>query len=332
MAPRLPRAIQAQVDAADQVLTSINTPAAPEPNPEQTPPTSAAPAPEPAPAPAEPPAPEPAPPPAPSKEDTPEYWKARFQSVQGILNTQMPKLQQGNAQLQSEVQALKAKLEELSKAPAAPAPAPAPSQDSTRDVNDFGQDLVDMVKRQVSAYIAPMAARFELSMQDFDKRLKAAEAAGTKAAEKATMTAEEVFYQQLTVAVSDWEEINSAPEFLEWLGAADPLYRIPRQVALDKAHEKLDVQGAAAVFNAFKSLIPAAPAPSPMADVRAKQIEPQGNGNGQVVPAAQPKLVKAEEITRFYDEVAKGKWRGRDQERAEREQFYNTALAEGRIA
>lgn len=316
----LPRAVQQQVDAAEALLAQANQPA--EATQGEPAPTDAAPAPQVEPT-ATSVAPEPQPAPAPSGEET---WEARYKSLNGLFRAEVPKLQQQNKQLVAQLQELQERLDKQSQKPAQPEPEPTPVADP-RDVETFGQDLVEMVQRQTQAVLGRVAGKLDSVVASIEQRLSHLEQVVNGTKQTVAVTAEEMFFSKLAQAVPDWEQINANDAFLAWLADADPVYGVPRQNALSAAQQALDVARVAAVFNAFKATTTAKPA---AAASLAKQVSPRSTG--APAPSAPEKPVITQgQISTFYREVAQGKYRGREAEAQQLENAINEALAEGRV-
>lgn len=308
----LPPQVQREADALAQLeqtfyAPQVEPPAPPaEPAPELTAPE---PAPEvPAPAPIEPPAP-----PVPPAVD----WEQKYRSLQGVFNSQVPALQGQVKALQDQMEAIKAKT---------PEPAPKPDADP-KDAEVFGADVVDMVVRTAKGLLVPQVASLQ-------SRVAKLEQLADSLMQTSTVTAEEVFFRAVDAEVPDWEAINRDQRFLDWLAEVDPVYRQPRGAALTQARQALDARAVVAIFKVFKQqteppkpAAPAAPRPSLQ-----QQVSP-GSTTASVTPtapSAKP-LVTQREIEVFYNELAQGKWRGREQQAAAREAEINQALAEGRV-
>jgi hypothetical protein len=274
---------------------------------------------EPSPAPA-PPAPQPAPPPPVDTTD----WRQKFLSLQGIFNTEMPKMQQ-------QVRDMSDRLTEAERAretrQAPPQEDPKPSE---ADVEKFGGELVSMVSRVAERMFSGMS-------QVVDSRLRSVEAAIAKleptviaTAQTSTATAEETFFNRLEKLVPNWQQTNQDPAFLSWLAEADPVYGVQRQVALNTARQSLDANRAASVFNAFAKLTAApaaAPTPSPMAQHQAPVVS---GGSTPPTPTEQPVFTE-KQISAFYNDVARGRYRGREADQQRIENAINAAAREGRI-
>lgn len=206
------------------------------------------------PPPGDPPASDPAPTPPPSEPSatanppaaTPpantegdDKWEARFKTLSGKYNAEVPRLhaaiKERDAQLNSltqEVEALKASLAK-----------PRESLVKPEEVNEFGEPLVDLIRR---------AAREEVSAKDAElaelrRKLESVQVA--------TVESKEVgFYDKLNSMVPDWMAINDDVEFHAWLGEIDELTGSQRQSILAEAEVKRDADRVARFFKAFKKV------------------------------------------------------------------------------
>lgn len=320
---KLPKRIQAQLDQANAMLTAAEpaqavaepTPVVVEPQPE---PVALV---EPAPA-----APTPAPAPTPAvQRDPEETWEHRYRTLQGMHNKNVEDLKNRLHNFEQQNRQMAAQLEALNKAAATP-PTPDP-----KDVETFGQDLVEMVQRQVEHMLSRAAKQIDERLNAFEQKLTGT----TKAVEQ---TAEEIFLSRLKEQVPNYAEINSNQDFLNWLAEIDDVYGLPRQSALTNAANALDVDRVAKVFKAFLATITPAPvSPAPAAPARTaasdleRQIAPSTVATAPTA-SAQTQNFTVSDVQAFYNDVRLGKYRGREQEAAEIEVRINRALAEGRIA
>lgn len=316
MATKLPRQIQAQLDAAEAALAAQNQPPAP-----PAPPT----VPEP-PAPPAPPTPDPIveatppQPPAPPAATPPsENWEHKYRVLQGMFN-----------QTNRQVQELTTRLTELTRAPA-PAPTPAPTAPPTptadpNDVNAFGLDMVQMVQRTTEQVLARAAQVIEGRFQQIENTVSMLKNAIEGTSQTVAQTAEELFFEKLTEAAPEWEQLNTHGGFLAWLSEKDPISGITRDAALKSAQESGDAKRAAAIFKAFLATLPPPPAAPP-----AGSPTPRTAGSPPPAPTPSKPTYTQKQVTDFYADVARGRYRGREKERAETEAMYNAALAEGRI-
>lgn len=303
----LPLQIQREAEQLAQLEQALY---APQPSPEPAP---AEVAPAPPEAVVEVPAPAPAEPPAPPAVD----WEQKYRTLQGVFNSQVPTLQQQVKEMQAEMARMKE-----AKAPEQP---PKPDADP-KDSEVFGADVVDMVVRTTKGLMMPLVT-------DLQSRLTKLEQLASQLTQTSGATAEEVFFDRLEAKVADWEAINQDQRFIAWLDQVDPVYQQPRRVALQYARERLDANAVASIFTVFKqNLQPVTPPPATPKPSLEQQVVP-GTGAASPaphVPPAKPTITQRE-IQQFYNELAQGKWRGREQAAMAREAEINLAVREDRV-
>lgn len=300
----LPQQIQQQLDMAESLLQRSNAPAE---------------APADAPVEAAPAAPTPTPVETPPAKPAADEFRQKYLSLQGVHRSFEDKIRAQAGDLAR----LTADLEASRRSQEKPVPAVANPQDA----ETFGSDLVEMVQRVAETMFGSAAKQIDTRLSAIEQRLE-----GT--AQVVAKTAEETFYERLTVAVPDYAAINTDEGFLAWLGEEDGISGAPRQNALTAAGQALDASRVAKVFLAFKATqappAPAAPAKPSASAQLAKQVSPSSAASP--APRAPVKnTFTVAEVQSFYRDVQSGKYRGRDAEVAALEASINQALAEGRI-
>lgn len=299
LAQQQAQAAEALVTDASQLLASTDAPVAP-PAPAEIPPQT---------------------PPAAATED----WQQKYRSLQGMfaqktseLQTQVRSYESQMAQLQKQLDVLmQARQKEEAKEKAAADP---------KDVENFGADMVEMVQRYAERVYQGMASQFGAKAADLDKRIGALEQQVTGVATKTNVTLEQQFYATLKSLVPDWEEVNQEQRWLTWLAETDPVYGAPRQAALDAAHQQMDAQRVANVFKAFK-----AAQPPKAQSALANQVAPNGAAASVPTAAAPKPVISSKFVEKFFTDLAKGRYAGREKEAANIEAEINLAAAEGRI-
>lgn len=318
----LPKAIQAQVDQAEaitqqlaqesvpqvQTVESLIQPAnAPTVNPTETEPQAQQ-------------LQTPTPPPVDEAEQ-------RYRTLKGKYDAEVPRLNQALRERDGQMQEMARQLSELKVKveQASEKPKQRPDADP-KDVENFGQDLVEMVQRYAEQMFQYMSEQISNKATQFEGRLAALEQQVNGVSQKADTTLETQFYATLGAIVPDWEQINSNDKWLAWLAEIDPVYGAPRQAALDAAHQRMDVQRVAAVFNAFKQSRPASPQKA-----LENQVAPSGAASAAPVQAQGKPVLSAKSIEQFYNDVSKGKYNSRPQERDRLMAEIDIAVAEGRV-
>jgi hypothetical protein len=238
----LPRAVLEAERKAEEALQRLQTARQPQQQ-QNDPPPGDPPASDPAPT---PPPSEPAatanPAPAatpPANTEGDEKWESRFKTLTGKYNAEVPRLhaaiKERDAKLNSlteEVEALKASLAK-----------PKESLVKPEEVNEFGEPLVDLIRRAAREEVQSKDAELAELRRKLDQ------------VQVATVETKEVgFYEALAQSVPDWVTINDDPEFHTWLGEVDDLTGMQRQQILSQAEEKRDAGRVARFFNAYKKV------------------------------------------------------------------------------
>jgi hypothetical protein len=288
--------------------------------------------------------PTPAPAPAPDRTD----WKAKYHTLQGMYNADVPRLQKDLKAASDRIDALIDEIAELKTkqvtadpAPAAPSPEPEPVSAPAALVAAIGQEAAD-------ALIAAITSQVSGIRSDVDKTL----APVREQVDNATKTAEQLaverendrrarFMAKLTERVPDWQEIDNDERWHAYLMERSREARRPRQELIAEAYRDGDLDAVVGFFEAFKEKVgatpPAPPAPSvdptpapdPARVALERQQVPAPSGRS-AAPASGPKKIWTQaEIRKFYAEVAKGNY-PRDKA-VEIERDIVAARQEGRI-
>jgi hypothetical protein len=344
---KLPSAVQAQVDAANKLLSDLNsTPAAPvtpTPGASRTPSaghTSASgqqwhPVSTPAPAPSAPPPPAPAAaaaaaPPQVSDAERARIAEARYASLQGKYNSETALLREQVAQNTQLVSQL---LERESRpVPASVPAAPQSPEDflksigaTDEDIKDYGE-LLPIVVRLAQNMYKPTIAKLENELAQL-RNAASAQTANLAETRKANLLV------ALDMAVPQWRLINESDHFLDWLKVVDIFSGVTRHVALSSAYKNLDQARVVAIFEAYAreypelARAPGAPVVDPVTlvapDTRGDQppAAPEGSGSKRIISES--------EIRDFYARVRKRQISKEEYARYQAE--IATATAEGRV-
>lgn len=188
--------------------------------------------------------PAPAADPAPAPTATPpgegdDKWEARYKTLHGKYNAEVPRLHAALKERDSKLNSLTEEVEALKAAVS----NPRESLIKPEEVNEFGEPLVDLIRR---------AARDEMAAKDAEIAALKREVESVKTS---TVENKEVsFYDKLNSAVPDWMAINDDPDFHAWLGEVDDLTGALRQEILSAAEGKRDADRVARFFKAFKKV------------------------------------------------------------------------------
>lgn len=145
-----------------------------------------------------------------------------------------------------------------------------PSVDEQHDIDEFGADMVDMVKRVVMRVLGDLPHRVEMLEQR-----------STQTQQVVAETRKERFERQLTELVPNWRELDMSPEFADWLKAS------PVRVDLARRYmAEYDAQGIAELFRMYA--LQTAPSVDDSGAQKAKRLEKKVAPAKSVASVQQP--------------------------------------------
>lgn len=321
----------------------------PDPNPapgddgaHTEPPAPAEPQPEPQP-PADPPA---EPQPSPRQEESAEYWKSRFLTIQGMYKSE---LRRETAALTDEVNRLKREIETLTSAPIA---APKPSGDGNTPAENVVQrspHVTDDIRKS-TAY-RRMAAEYgeQYAEMQAEQNILTAKAAAQSELqpirEEMAQDAQARFDGALTGRVPGWIALNNDPNFIIWTQeTVAPYTNRTLNELLNEAYHRRDLDATAQIFIDYQkrnqqpaapATLSAQPAPSPPAPDPTQQamVAPPRRGSTAHATAENNngKVWTMAEIEKFYAKLERDPQLQFDPKMKATQAEIGKALAEGRI-
>ena len=255
----LPKAVQAQLDAAEALQAQLVNPTPVEGNPEVAPVTEAQ-----APQPVETVVQE-----TRVTEPNPDNnWEQRFRVIEGKYRAEIPRLHDQNRELSERLeQALKA-LEEK-----AQTPVEEKKLVTDADVESFGEDMVDMVRRAAREEFDALAKKFA---GELDKRFGAVAAKVEQTEQVVVKSAKDKFWDAVDTKHADFEAVNSDPRWFAFLDTRIPGSRLTRRTLAEKAIAELDAEALIEQVGLFKESLPKAEPQQP--------TKPKPTLNSQVAP------------------------------------------------
>ncbi len=271
-----------------------------------------------------------------------ESYAQRWRSLQGIYNAQQ-------AQLRAAVQRT-SELERLISTMASSNQTPprqqqhqpeAPKFLTEKDSEEFGKDMVDFARRAAQEEMAPLVGAIQQLRQEVISLKSGVVPAIRHVTANQNRSAEERFFERLAERVPNWQEINGNGRFHEWLLTPDPMTDITRQTYLEDAQKSLNLDRVVNIFQQW------ATATGTLAETQQRQ--PQGRPNaaaselerqvapgkataGTTPPQKQQRTWSPEQITKFYNDVTRGVYKGKPEEKEQLERDLFLAQREGRIA
>lgn len=263
-------------------------------------------------------------------------YEQRWRSLQGMYNADTTRLRSENNQLNQRV----SQLEQLISSLGAPQQAQTPAQAAAaklitdQDVEDYG-DSIDIMRK---------AAREELASRDREladlKQMVLQMQTNVvpkvdSVVQRQALTAENQFWSELSAEVPDWREVNADQNFQSWLLEVDPLSGNNRQVYLDAAQGQLDSRRVAGFFKTWQSMNSGSVAQQTR-NAAATQLERQiapgrGRSSTSATTGSNDKTYSRADVAAFFDDVRKGVYRGKEQERDRIERDIFAAQRDGRI-
>jgi hypothetical protein len=183
------------------------------------------------------------------------------------------------------------------------------------DVFEFVASAVDMAAHKTAA--------------DTETRLKAVE-------QKSAKTAQDDFLDTMNKDVPDWQSIcQEDPKWVQWLNQSDRYSAKKRLDLLREASAGFNAGVVVNMLNDFKKEMSVGNAPSPEPIIPTPPqpvfVTPP-SGSSQPPPApAQAEFITRSFIDQFYQDVVRGKYRGREKEEKAIKAKIDTAVSKGLI-
>jgi len=264
--------------------------------------------------------------PKPAPVVTEETWEQKYQSLQSKYNAEVPRLYGQIREMQDQVQILITEKNKLEATPPV-APEPVKSLITEQDKEAFGTDLIDLIERAAESKVATLKTREGELLNEINELKNQL----GNVSERQVVSDKDRFVFGLSQKVSDWEQLNVDAGFIAWLSEVDPVYGLPRQMALSNAYNALDVDRVANIFNTYKTLVAPKPTDKQPKPSLQSQVAPTRSRATSAPTAsdANQKFWTSDEIENFYTEWRRGFLE--DDEAARMEKEIHAAIAEGRV-
>ena len=182
-----------------------------------------------------------------------------------------------------EIRRLQELLTQLSEnIPSRPEERPEASSDEQKDIDEYGADMVEMVKRTVTRIVSPL-----------EKRLATLESSATQTSAAVTDTLKDRFERQLTELVPNWREIDADPEFGVWLRSNQARLELTQRYMAT-----YNTEGIAELFRLYEAQHSKQTSDKPQKRLEQKVAPAKSVASGQ--PSEQKKLWTRTEIAQVY--------------------------------
>lgn len=247
-----------------------------------------------------------------------EDWEAKFKTLQGKYNAEIPRLTE---ELKA-VHAEKARLEA--------AKAPKGLQDAISDKVSEIEERITMMQKEYPVVFDGIDA---LVKKRVSETIRPTEEKVNNLASHAQTTDQARFEEMLDKEVPEWRKINNDPKFKKWLGETDRYTGASKLDLLRGAFYNRNLNSTKAFFDDFTGNA------SGMRMERHERrsedtfddIAPPTSGGAPVTGKPKGRYVTREEINQFYKDRAAGTWRGTEEEAKKMEANFFNAVKENRI-
>ncbi len=275
--------------------------------------------------------------PQPSAFDT--TFEQQFRVLQGKYNSEVPRLHQQIKDLTAKVSSLETENTNLKAQGSSAVNAGQNRTVRPEDIDlssipaatreQYGEEFLRTVALVAAANMKPAPASTAQPVVDLSPLQRQVQ----ELQQEVGATKEEKFFTALTKAAPHWEQLNTDVKFLEWLKERDAFTGAVRQAIFNDAFKNFDVNRIAAFFNTFR--------PSSQTENRSTatsleaQVVPPNRGSGEVPdlnvdPNTKPWFT-TQNIARFYDDVRRGAFKGKEADMQRIEQDIFAAQREGRV-
>jgi len=260
-------------------------------------------------------------------------WQQKYKTLQGMYNAEVPQLRNTVQEQTQKINQFEQLLATMNQQQAQAQQQPVAPQKlvTEKDVEEYG-DSIDIMRKVSKEEIGSMANEIQALRAQVSQMNQNTVPQVQQLANKVTDTQEQMFWSEINSLVPDWQNINEQADFQSWLLEVDPLSGITRQAYLEDAQRKFDAPRVASFFTTWSGLNgnDAQQVKTANQNELQQQVSPKkGRSQGSVPP--QKRTYTTADIGKFYEDIRKGKYKGRDEERANMERDIFAAQQEGRI-
>jgi len=271
----------------------------------------------------------------------PVDWERQFKSLNGRIEAENRRTREQLAQMSEQLERTQRENALLrGQAPVRSDPAqPVQPMLTEQEIADYGPDFVDVMRRVVAEATNPLINEVN--------NLRSGLGYVQQETGNAFLNR---MNSSLSAMVPRWDDINKDPSFIQWSQLPDVFSGAIRKSLMQEAWNSGDANRVAAFFQAFlaevaatnpqgsngqarpmpRTVVENAPSPVQPAFDLASLAAPGRAQSSGTAPVDKP-VYTAADISKFYTDVAAGRWRGRDQQRVAIDADIILAQHEGRI-
>jgi hypothetical protein len=261
-----------------------------------------------------------------------ESWEQKYKTLQGMYNADVPRLNAKNREVSARVSQLEQLLSTMQQSTKPEEPVSTDPLITDADMKEYG-DSIDVMRRAAREEVNAANGRIAQlektiqQLQGFVPQVQQVQA-------QQQASSEQAFWSGLSNEVPNWQDINDNADFQSWLLSIDPLTGISRQTYLEDAQKNLDTRRVASFFAAWEKEFGTPETARENRSNSNSQLEKQvapGRGRSGKPASQESKNYSPADIQKFFEDVRKGKFKGRVEERGRMERDIFSAQREGRI-
>lgn len=263
-------------------------------------------------------------------------FEQKYRTLQGMYNKEVPRLRSENRDLHDRLTKMEELLATMNQAQEQATQQPeVQNLVSEKEIEEYGEDTVDMFRRLSREEYLPYMQKLASLEQMLNNLQSNVVPQVENVVKSQARTAEERFWETLETSVPNWREINNNQDFQTWLLEYDPLVGNTRQSLLEQAQANMDASRVIQFFNTWNSLNQGSTSkatPNPSKSELEKQVAPgKGRSAGKAPTSSESRTYTPEDIKKFFEDVRKGEYKGREDERNRIERDIFSAQQQGRI-
>jgi len=277
----------------------------------------------------------------------PQDWERRFKGLQGRYDSDVRKVRESVNQMSDQIRQLQQENASLRMAAPSPVPPegtpPVETLLTPQEIEDYGQEFVDVSRRIAREVAAPLEAEI--------RNLRAGLGSVQQETGNSFMTRMDQSLGQLVGP--QWQQLNRDERFVAWTKLPDVFSGAIRGSLMQEAWNAGDARRVAAFFQAYlaeeaavdpqrangqarppqfnRTVSPVTPPTEQAPQLALEDLAAPGRAHSAGSNPAEKPVYTSADLTRFWTDVAHGKWRGREQQQAAVEADIMQAQKEGRI-
>ena len=236
-------------------------------------------------------------------------YKQKYETLQGMYNADIPKLQQQVAFLQG-------MLADQSPTASNKQTQQQSAPEQTNEDLDFVQKEYPYMVTAINAIVDQKLAYMQQTiLREVSQAMQGLAGQVNNLGVESGQTRDSLFWSRLSDLVPDWESLNTNKGFLEWLDEKLPFSNVSKFDLLKQARAEFNANKAAEFFTSYKEEKGIVTTPNKQ---QGRRIVAPGRsagsvGQNQTIQAGDKPLTR-EEIAAFYDRVRRGYYVGKEKE------------------